>query len=351
MLRFLIVASDLPGTAADLCGGLLYDFLSLFFGSDQVRIITPNDLDGDESFQTEYLFIGVPTSLNDRQLRNLKFRSAALFDYHDGEVARWGDSDQKLLRSVTDLYLRCSDAGEPNGGMRAGLLPVFRKPNLAIGVAARQFWRRGLRLPIRPQYDVSFLGSPTALTLRTEDNISTYNQRVEWLREIKNDRSRLKFWGGLVCNATVLSSLRDIEEQYGCVKDITYTGKKTTFFRYFYHACHSRVVLAPAGYSRWTFRLYEALYSGAAMVATDMRKVRMLIPLPKYNIYFVADHDPVMPTIHRAIQSHQRNPERFESNIEFLEQYLHRGRYSCDKPMIAEMFMDQLESNRSALVA
>ena len=345
MLKSLIVLSDSPDLGHAMQGGLLYDFLRAYFSADEVRAITLHELRSLKDVNTELLFIALPTSLKKDDLCGVQFRQAAVFDYHDHDAPRWGDSDRNFLLTLTNLYLRCYKTSKTFPDVRLGLLPLHRKPNLGRAIRARQLWHRTLRLPIRQFYDVNFVGAPTELRLERNGERIRYHQRIEWLREVTSRECGLSFWGGLACGSQTKNRIPELESRYGDLQSIMFPKRRTEFFRYFYNLCRSRVALAPAGYSRWSFRHYEAVYAGTAVVSTEMRDVEMLIPLPREGMYFVPDHAPVLPVVRQAVEEHRRHPEKFEQNIDFLETYLRNGRYSSLRPLLLERFMSQLDDS------
>jgi hypothetical protein len=232
-----------------------------------------------------------------------------------------------------------------------GLLPLYRKPNLARSIRVRQMWKRTLRLNIKAHHDVSFLGAPTEVLVQRDGKSIRYNQRIEWLREVATADGPLRFWGGLALSGETQKCLAPLQQRYGDLSSIMYPDRRASFFQYFYHLCRSHVALAPAGYSRWSFRHYEALYAGAAVVSTDMSDVELLIPLPRDNMFFVSDFAPVAPFVEQAVQQHRNEPDRFESNIDFLEQYLCNGGYSRNRPLLLDRFMSQLSGSISNAAA
>lgn len=331
MTKYLILSADYP------CGrgtrGLnLYRFLRIYHGGRAVRIISTDELLRGDRLDAEVVFIGMPTRLSREHLAKLRFGRAVLFDYHDGPRPAWLESDEELLRSLTDLYLRPWVEDSWDFGLRMGVLPIRRHFKLTACVR----WRSAVRAmgleSRRRIHDVAFVGEATA-------NQSDYHQRVEWLREIKRAGDRYSFWGGIAARKSAGDSLR---ARFPDFDDFAYPGGRVGFLTYFSHLCRSRAALAPAGNARWSYRHYEAIYAGAILVSADFRHSRTLIPLPCEHMIHVPDGDSVLPAIDQALALRANSPDLPQENIEFLERYLRDGDYCRKKPMLMDAFLEQL---------
>jgi hypothetical protein len=252
----------------------------------------------------------------------------------DAAGAVWDDSDKEFLRSLSDRYLKAWTEPGWDNGLKFGVLPIRRYPGLSLCLRYRRAtaWLRPDRENDRV-YDVSFVGTPTGC--------ASWNQRIEWLREVRGAGDRYRFWGGLVGSA---ETKRRLEQQSGAAEALFYGRRRVGFFSYFRHLLRSRVALAPAGNARWSYRHYEAIYAGATVVTCDFRQVRTLIPLPIDGMVHVPDGEPVLESIDRALALRRQSPEIAEANIRYLEQFLQDGDYSRNKPELMDRFLTQLDS-------
>lgn len=331
MQKFLILQADYP------CGrgarGLnLYRFLTTYHGRRAVRMISTRELLEGGPHEAEVVFIGVPTQFSRRHLDRLDFRQAVLFDYQDAPGPTWLDSDESLLRSLTDQYLKPWVEPTWDYGLRIGVLPIRRHYQLKLCLQCRA-GLSGLGLGgAERRYDVAFVGEAT----ECEDRLP---QRIEWLREIKQAGPRYSFWGGI---ATRPQSRARLEQKFADFAELCYPAGRVGFFTYFAHLSRSRVALAPAGNARWSYRHYEAIYAGAVVVSTDFRRIATLIPLPLERMVHVEDQGSVIPAIDEALALRRAHPELPEENIRFLEGFLHNGDYCRKKPALMERFLAQL---------
>lgn len=315
----------------------LYWFLRTFHGRAAVRVAAPHELSHRRTLSADYVFIGLPTTLAARELAALRFREAILFDYHDYPLPVWGRSDQELLRSLTNRYYKPWVEHEWSSDYRWGCLPIRRCPKLKVCLKWRRLTGQGVRDETKP-FDVGFLGGPNGLRCGTEGSTDSYNQRVEWLLELKDDLPQAALWGGL----TIPPHLRGWQRRYENIASVEYSQRRINFFRYFKSLCRCRVALAPAGNARWSYRQYEAVYARAAVVSTDLSRARMLIPLPRDSVLMVPDRAPVTPFVRRALALQRECPDMVQDAVRFLERYLHDGSYSRHKPLVMDRFLQQL---------
>ncbi len=126
----------------------LYWFLEAYFGRRAVKLLRPSQLlSRPEPLDTDWLFVGLPTSVHGEHLRNIRFRRLILYDSSDYREIYWTDSDTELLLCHTDICLKTYRRRDSDYPCRVGLLPIKRPPlnnrlNLAIRSAARKR-RRG----------------------------------------------------------------------------------------------------------------------------------------------------------------------------------------------------------------
>ncbi len=337
MTRFLILRPDIPfgrGTR----GANLHRFLRVYHGRGAVEIQDVADLATGPRRRADVVFIGVPTRLTAHDLDRLDFRRAVLFDYGDVAGPQWQTSDEPLLRSLTNVYLKPWVEEDWDFGLRWGVLPIRRYPGLTWHVKVLTSLA-GKRYPdiLRRDHDVSFLGYATSYVGTASE--PPYPQRVEWLSELSQARERFSFWGGLQASARDRATL---SERHGDVTALYYPGRRIMYSVFFHHLLRSKAVLTPTGNARWTYRHYEAAYAGAILVSTDLRRVETLIPLPRDGMVHVPDHGSVVPAVDAALELRAQHPELPRQNLEFLERYLTDGDYSRSKPPLMQKFLAQL---------
>ncbi len=339
MTKFQIVLSDDRNSGRGVRGLALYWFLTTFYGRSAVRVCHPSELDRKRSQSAEYLFIGLPSSLTKEQLAKVRFREAVFFDYQDRPEPQWRDDDRDFFLSLTNRYWKPCVQDDWSPALRWGCLPIRRSPKLAAYLRA-QHWRS--RRP-KKEYDVGFLGGPTAL--KYLDHAELYFQRVEWLLELRRRHPELSFWGGLTLNRYTRES---VEKRFGDSAEIAFPRRKVNFFHYFHQLSQCRVALSPAGNARWSYRQYEAVYARAFVVSTDLNKARMLIPLPRESVVMVPDRAPVVPYVLKALERLEHGGDVVDEGIRFLEGYLHFGQYARKKTLILERFLEQLSDAYNA---
>lgn len=343
MPRFLIVRS-MMAAGRGVRGSNLLRFLRIFHGHHAVEMVDAKELERGPVRETDYLLLGVPTDLRPECLSRVRFRRAALFDYRERPGPSWTPETEPWLRSLTDIYLKAWVEDSWDDGLHWGVLPIRRHPGLTWHVKLLRGLFRG-RYPnlCKRDYDVSFLGNCTSLHLGT-DLTQRYHQRIEWLQEIQCSEKRFAFWGGLQASQ---DSHARLSQEFGDISSLMAPSGRLFFSRFFYNLLRSKVVLAPAGNARWSYRHYEAIYSGAMLVSTDFRPVRMLIPLPLNDMQHVPDHAPVVPAIETALGRLVKEPDLPRRNVEFLETYLQNGDYHRSKPQLMDEFLSQLEGTSS----
>jgi hypothetical protein len=333
MSQFTIIAAD------ERCGrgarGLnLQRFLRIYHGRRAVRMMSTADLLQGPPLETEILFIGLPTRLCRQHLARVRYRQAVLFDYHDCPGPAWIDSDQELLRSLTDHYLKPWVEDEWDYGLRMGVLPIRRHFKLKACVGWQSMCRRLGRRPPDRIHDVVFVGEATA-------GPQDPHQRIEWIREIRRASRPYAFWGGIAARPAVRPVL---EQQFVDFPQLCYQPGRVDFLTYYSQLRRARVALAPAGNAPWSYRHYEAIYAGALLVSTDFRHVRTLIPLPQDRMIHVPHGESVLPAIDQALNLSAQSTDWPARNVAYLEQFLHYGDYCRTKPLLRERFFDQLSN-------
>jgi hypothetical protein len=222
-----------------------------------------------------------------------------------------------------------------------GMLPLRTHRQLYLAIAWDRLKRR-LGFRPRPRYDVAFLGRPNITQVVGDDGKPRLlDQRVSWLRELRRDGADLKFGGGF-------TDLKDADFRPRVAREpdlraMGYKYNSVTFPAYWRTVTRSRVLLAPGGNAPWTFRHYEALYAGATVVTIDFRRRDLLVPLPREGIVHVPDGSSVLPAVREALALSQSRPSLAEENFEFLERYLHYGRFARSRQALIDRFSAQLD--------
>ena len=338
-MRFLIVQSDAGGGRGNR-GRSLYWFLTTFAGRRAVRIVATKDLDPRRPITTEYLLLGMPSDLSEEKLRGIRYRRAMLYDYSERPQAQWKEGSEAFLRSLTNTYLKAWVPPGWDPTLCWGTLPIRRYLKLPLYLHLLRALPGQYDLnDAGRRYDASFIGSATGPYEPTETG-ELYNQRIQWLREMRQASERYTFWGGLLAQHSPPNVLQKIDD----LQSILYPKKRVSFGKYFYRMLQSKVVLAPTGNVCWSYRHYEAIYAGATLVSSDFRNIRTLIPLPLQNMVHVVGRDSVLPALENALQMRRDNPGIAEESLRFLERYLHDGDYSRKKPALMDMFMQQIQA-------
>ena len=341
MSKFLIVLSDDRSAGRGVRGMALAWFLRTFHGRAAVRVVTPNELSQRRPRAAEYVFIGLPSTLAARQATGLRFREAILFDYHDYPSPMWADSDQTFLRSLTNRYWKPWVEHDWSSELRWGCLPIRRCRKLQACLKWGQL-AGGAVQPVEKHFDYGFLGTPNGLRCSSAADTESYNQRVEWLLELKRELPDAACWGGLA----IPPHLRGWEKQHPYISSVEFPRGRVGFFRYFQSLRKCRVALAPAGNARWSYRQYEAIYARAAVVSTDFSCARMLIPFPERSVVMVPDHTPVTPFVRRALSLQRDEPDAIQNAVRHLEYYLQDGMYTRRKPMVMDRLLQQLDDDQ-----
>jgi hypothetical protein len=315
----------------------LYWFLCEYFGRSQVTLLRPSQLlQGSAHYNTDWLFVGLPTRLHKEHLRRLHFRRMALYDSTDVNGIAFEYSDKAFLLSHTNLCLKNWRDRRWSHDFSVGLLPIKRPPlnnklRMAFRLASAK--RRWGFLPEK-KYDVGFVARPTGDIRK--------NQRVRWLVDLKSQRPHLKLWGGLTGGKQWRQSLeqgRDWQVPESCWMN----RRKIGYFEYFAGLCASKVALAPAGWAPWTYRHFEAIYARCIVVSNDLRHFDFLIPFPRDGMVEVPDGETVVHGVDAALALCERSPEIVEANAASLNRWLDAGSYSRDRPDTVDRFFAELE--------
>jgi hypothetical protein len=219
------------------------------------------------------------------------------------------------------------------------MLPLRTHRQLYLSIAWDRL-RRAFRRPPERKFDVGFLGrSNRTAVLSASCEIEYLHQRVGWLRELRDHAPDLTLAGGLT--EWDSDHFRKRTESEPDLPGLCYRRNSVTFPAYWRLVSNCRVLLSPGGNAPWTYRHYEALYAGAAVVSIDFRSRDMLVPLPPGMIH-APDGAPVVPSIREALALYESRPTLAEENFAHLERYLHYGSFAKNRTALIARFTAQL---------
>jgi hypothetical protein len=313
----------------------LFWFLTAYFGRSKVQLLRPSELlNGTAKLKTDWLFIGLPTTLNAKHLSLIQYNRIALFDASDNNELNFEYSDRAFLESQTDLCLKNWRDDRWQESFKIGLLPIKRPPwNNRLRMAL-DLERLGRSMTAKEKrFDVGFVARPTGSL--------TMNQRLRWLVEITTQRPDLKLWGGLVGG---LDMKKQAEQEIppAILDSLWLNKKKIGFQSYFKGLSQSKVALAPSGYAPWTYRHFEAIYAGCVVVSNDLSHFEFLIPFPRETMVEVADSESVVPAMDRALSMLEQSPDIPAVNRAHLDRWLDRGKYSSRCTDTLDRFLGQI---------
>ncbi len=316
----------------------LFWFLSEYFGRSKVRLLRPSELlPSSADFHTDWLFVGIPTSLDRRHLDHIKFKKLVLYDATDFDGVNFDDSPKAVLLNETATCLKSWRDHRWKEDLNVGLLPIKRPPWNSklpwmlqlMSLKHKYFGRKEVK-----EFDVGFVARPTG-TIKS-------NQRLRWLVEIKKERPEWKLFGGLVGGDEWRSIFADSED-LPYIESLWLNRRKMDYLNYFRGLSHSKVALAPRGYAPWTFRHFEAIYARCVVVSNDLSQFDFLVPFPRHGMIEVADGAPIVPAIDAGLKIYREQPEVLDENIRHLEQWLASGRYSRTRAETLDRFMVEIE--------
>lgn len=340
MVDWLVITADQTDAGRGVRGYTLACFLRTYFGRRAVAMQSPEQW-RHGAISADTVFLGLPSSLTPEELDRLAAgcRRLVAFDYLDRQQLAWTVDQEQTLRQRTDRYLKPWFERAWRYDLQMGMLPIRRYGRFTTVVAIDRCTRR-LKAKPEPVHDVAFVGRPNETRLYVDGRIEKIDQRFHWICELVRDAPEIKLWGGLV---EVCDGARGrIESSHGYFHDLLHREDKVGFATYYRAMRQSRVLLAPGGNVPWTYRHYECLYAGGAVVTIDYRERDMLVPLPTEGMVHVADGASVLPAVREAMELSRRRPGLGEENVAHLERYLRFGAYSSRRPALMERFISQL---------
>ncbi len=317
----------------------LYWFLCEYFGRSSVTLTRPSELLRlGTKHKTDWLFVGLPTTLSEQHLQRLDFNRMVMYDSTDLHGVNLDYSNKSLLFSHTNTCLKNWRDDRLDYPCDIGLLPIKRPPlNNKMHAAVRMASaKKRCGFAAGKNFDVGFVARPTG--------DMTKNQRVRWLIDLKSQRPDLSLWGGLVGGrpwqeVAKKSKSCDLQVLESCWLN----RRKIGFFQYFAGLCQSKVSLAPAGYAPWTYRHFEAIYARSIVVSNDLSHHEFLIPFPREGMIEVPDGGSIVDGIEAALRMYETSPDVVESNVQHLNRWLDDGSYSRKRRETVDRFWAQLE--------
>lgn len=315
----------------------LFWFLRTYHGASAVQLLRPSQLLDGTARSTRWLFVGLPTRVNQHHLQRIQYEHLVLYDSTDFHGINFDYSDRDFLLSQTNVCLKNWRDTRWSFPFHVGLLPIKRPPINKLQLALlRESWSHSLsESSNRKRYDVGFVARPTGDLNK--------NPRVRWLLELRRARPDLKLWGGLVGGRTWQKRVK-IDQHQELLDSLWLDRRKIGFFEYFSGLSQSKVALAPRGFAPWTYRHYEAIYARTVVISNDISHCEFLIPLPRTALLQVADDAPIVPAIEAGLRLYEDQPAIVDAGREELEQWLDHGCYSRHRPDLWDRFESQLRA-------
>jgi hypothetical protein len=341
MPRFLIVE---PGTLNGQRGGRgargrnLEVFLKLYYGSSSVSTVSVERLSSKASFSVDHLFVGIPSTISSKELERVTYKKLHLFDYRDNEKAIWGDTDESLLRSKTNSYLKAWTQKDWDEGFEWGTLPIRRNSSLPYYLKFCRLTKGRSYISRERSIDTTFLGNPVVIWKENYGS-KMVNARIQWLEEIVS-KGQFTFSGGFFMHGSVTEELKAASS--ASLQPLFLNKGRINFASYFNLMLNAKTALAPPGNALWSYRHYEAIYAGAIPLSSDFRDAEMLVPLPNEGIVHVPKGESVIPHLGGALRLKKDIPELPARNLEFVEQFMKDGAYHRTRIKLLERFMSQL---------
>ncbi len=343
MLPWLVITADKQGVGRGVRGYALVWFLRTYFGRRAVAKRSPDQVRRGAVPPAETLFLGLPSTLAPDDIGRLADRTRPRrivpFDYFDRHELPWTAEQELALRALTDRYFKpwLEPAWQYN--LRMGMLPLRTHRQLYLSIAWDRLARKLGRRPA-PQYDVAFLGRPNLTSVMGDGGVARLvDQRVAWLRELRERAPDLTLGGGLT--EWDNDAFRRREAADPSLHSLCFRRDSVTFPTYWRTIRRARVLLSPGGNAPWTYRHYESLYAGAAVVTIDFRQRDMLVPLPRENMVHVPDGGSIVPAVREALAMVHDRPSLSEENFAHLERYLHYGGYAKSRQALVDRFVAQ----------
>lgn len=344
LIDWLVITADRAAAGRGVRGYTLTGFLRTYFGRRAVAMQSPESW-RHRPIAAKTIFVGLPSSLTPSELQRLAGAPGCErlipFDYLDQQELAWSAEQEETLRAASDHYLKPWFESSWRHQLKMGMLPIRRYARFTAALVCDRCSRKLGHQP-EPTHDIAFLGRPNETRLYIDGEVKLVDQRLEWMRDLRQQAPELTMWGGLV---EICPSARErLESRYGELKldEYLHADSKVSFATYYRAMRRSRVLLAPGGNVPWSYRHYECLYAGGVVVTVDYRQRDMLVPLPRERMVHVPDDESVVPAVREALELSRRDPNLGEENYAHLERYLRFGAYSSRRPALMERFVAQL---------
>jgi hypothetical protein len=320
MLTITIIGGTATGRNEQ--GYCLYEFLTTFPTLVKSQFIPYPELESHPKFTTDILILFCPSPIELSHLTKITYSTLYLAEYADNPHPN-PEFAERFQGHFLGFLVTSRHKHIPSP-FPLLLLPLRFNP-LPTSILSH------LPTSLRP-WDASFVGSATQYQ-------GNYLQRCDWVKECRDTRSKLRLQTGLLDTPAI--PLNKINFPNPTALRHPLLGPS------FYRAlmCLSKIALTPAGNDRWTYRHYEAIQCGCAIVSTDIRDIELLIPLPIERMIIVTDHDRVIPSIEQALKTIHPHTDWISQNRAEMSRYLLRNQYTATRPLPAHRFLAQLESH------
>lgn len=327
--RFLILTDESLSPHVD--GRILHDFLDVFQRSRLVAV-PAGERRGPEAC-CQVLFVNAAMAHVAERMGRIRAGRTIFFDYYDELERKVHPETAVFLAREGFPYFKTSRLSGSASPQVAGLLPIALPRKLS---GMLRPWRR-LRVPrLFRRTDVYFQGSTTFFL---EPDGSRYHQRVEWALEVARMSGVRKHLG--------LIPLYGLQDELMARYPELSSGiwcQAESYARMFRRLSRTKIVLAPAGHGRWTYRHLEALYAGAVVVSNDLAKIETLLRWPLEAMVLVPDHAPLEPVLRRVLGSYGEYADRLAAGGAVITGQLAGGRWCRSRPEVFERFIAHVEA-------
>ena len=326
--KFTIVYSDQQNIGGNEKGLNLERFLNIFYKRKDVLCLEVNEFQRCRNLKTEFLFVFLPSRVHKDDFASVVYKKIFLVELSDEHRIFWRYTNAESLLSLTNICFKSTIDLGYNYDFDVRLNPIPLSQNIFAPLLNK--------IPLENRkHDMVFLGMPTDYN---HGAIESYNQRIEWLREVVN---KFNFFGGLFNNAHYPKSY--YENLFGNLDNIYYKGEFLSKFWFMYSMCQSKISLVPAGHHRWTYRHYESILFKNILVSTDITQIKMLLPIPTSSMCIIKDKEPILNVCEKILLSLHEWQDRVEDAYLQLNKYLKNGQYHKSKPLIMDKFLEQLK--------
>ncbi len=326
--RFLILTDDSLSPHVD--GRILHEFLSIF---DRSRLVAvPGGERRGPEARCQVLFVNAAMAHAAERMSRIRAGRTIFFDYYDELERKLHPETAAFLAREGFPYFKTSRLARFEVQHVSGLLPIALPRGLA---GMLRSWRR--RFFPRPsrRTDIYFQGSTTFFL---EPDGRRYYQRIEWAMEVDRLDGVRKHLGLIP-----LYGLQDeLMARYPGLRPGLWRNAEP-YARMFRRLQSAKIVLAPTGHGRWTYRHLEALCAGAVVVSNDLSQIETLLRWPLEAMVLVPDHVPLEPALRRVLGSYGEYADCLAAGGTVIHDQLADGRWHQSRPEAFDRFVAQVE--------